>query len=360
MLDFTLRPWHLILFFLASQLNREQQRIIEYLQVENQVLREKLGKGRILLNDDQRRRLAVKANILGRRLLRDLATLVTPDTLLRWHRELVARKWDFSAARRRVGRPRTREEIAKLVVRMAAENPTWGCGRIEGALKNLGVKLSDTAIGGILREHGIEPAPDRQRTTTWKTFLRAHWEVLAAVDFTTVEVWTRGGLVTFYILIAMRLSTRRIQIAGVTPSPNAAWAQQVARNLTDCDAGFLRESRYVLVDRDTKFITLRGVLEGSETKAVLLPPKSPNLNAHIERYMRSMKHECLNRMIFFGEKSLRRALAEFESHYHRERNHQGLGNNLIARNEEVGRAEGNIACRNRLGGMLRYYYRQAA
>ncbi len=271
MLEFILKPWHLLVLFLASQLNREQQRIIEYLHVENQVPREKLGKGRILFSDAQRRRLAVKAKTLGRRVLRELATIVTPDTLLRWHRELVAQKWDFSALRRHVGRPRTQEEIAKLVVQMAQENPTWGCGRIEGALKNLGVKLSDTTIGDILRQHGIEPAPDRQCTTTWKTFLKAHWEVLAAVDFTTFEVWTRGGLVTFYILVAMQLSTRRIQIAGITPNPNAAWVQQVARNLTDCYDGLFRESRYVLVDRDNNFLAFRGVLEGSDTKTVMLP-----------------------------------------------------------------------------------------
>jgi len=246
------------------------------------------------------------------------------------------------------------------VVQLAQENPTWGYNRIEGALKNLGVKLSDTTIGDILREHGIEPAPERQRATTWKTFLQAHWEVLTAVDFTTVEVWTSGGLVTFYILVAMRLSSRRIYIAGVTPNPNAAWVQQMARKLTDCYDGLLRDSRYVLVDRDTNFLAFRGVIEGSETKAVLLPPHSPNLNANLDRYMRSMKSECLDRMIFFGERSLRRALTPFEAHYHTGRNHQGLGNNLIEPDEAVGRVDGEIICRNRLGGMLHYYYRQAA
>ena len=265
----------------------------------------------------------------------------------------MAQKWDFSALRKRVGRPRTKEEIAKLVVRMAEENPTWGHDRIQGALENLGVMLSDTNIGSILREHGIEPAPERQRATTWKTFLKAHWEVLGAVDFTTIDVWTRGGLLTFYILVVMRLSTRRIEIAGVTPHPDSAWVQQVARNVTDCYDGFLRETRYVLVDRDNKFLPLRGVLEGTSTNAVLLPPKSPNLNAQLQRYMRVMKSECLNRMIFFGERSLRRALAEFVAHYHGERNHQGLDNRLIEPGEEVGRVEGNVACRNRLGGMLR-------
>ena len=360
MLDFILKPWHIAALFLAACLNGEQQRVIEYLQTENRILREKLGKRRMLLNNAQRRRLAVKAKALGRRALRELDTMVTPDTLLRWHRELVAQKWDYSALRRRVGRPRIPDEIATLVVQMAQENPAWGYDRIQGALKNLGLKLSDTCIGNILREHGIEPAPVRRRKTTWKTFLKAHWDVLAAVDFTTVEVWTRGGLATYYILIAMRLSTRRIEIAGVTPHPNAAWVQQAARNLTDCYDGFLRDARYVLIDRDGKFIPFRGALEGSDTKPLVLPPKSPNLNAHIERYMRSMKSECLERMIFFGEQSLRRAIAEFDAHYHAERNHQGLANNLIEPGKEAGRTQGNIACRNRLGGMLRYYYRKAA
>lgn len=130
--------------------------------------------------------------------------------------------------------------------------------------------------------------------------------------------------------------------------------------MTDCYDGFFRDVRYVLVDRDNKFLPLRGVLEGTDTKAVLLPPKSPNLNAQIERYMRSMKSECLERMIFFGERSLRRALAEFAAHYHRERNHQGLGNNLIEPDENVGSTSGKVTRHDRLGGMLRYYYRDAA
>ena len=360
MLEFVLKPWHLVVLYVASQLNREQQRIIEYLQVENEVLREKLGKKRILLNDDQRRRLAVKGKVLGRKVLRGLATIVTPDTILRWHRELVAKKWDYSERRKKVGRPRTKQEIADLIVRMAKENPTWGYGHIEGALKNLGITLCDTTVGNILREHGIEPAPERARKTTWKTFLKAHWETLGAVDFTTIEVWTRGGLVTFYILVAMRVATRRIEIVGITPNPDAPWVQQMARNLTDCYDGFFLDTRYVLIDRDTKFLPFRGVLEGSDTKAVVLPPKSPNLNPHIERFMRSMKSDCLGNMIFFGEKSLQRALTHFVEYYHAERNHQGLDNNIITPGEEVGRKAGEIHRRERLGGMLSYYYRQAA
>ena len=356
MLEFLLKPWHLIVLYLAAYLNREQQRIIDYLEVENEVLREKLGRKRILLNDEQRRRLAVKGKALGRKLLGGLATIVTPDTIQRWHRELVAKKWDYSERRGDVGRPRTKQEIAELIVQMAEEKPTWGYDHIQGALKNLGTTLCDTTVGNILREHGIEPAPERQRKTTWKAFLKAHWEVLGAVDFTTIEVWTRGGLVTFYILVAMRVATRRIEIAGVTLNPDAAWVQQMGRNLTDCYDGFFLETRYVLVDRDAKFFPFRGVLDGGgDAKPVVLPPKSPNLNPHIERFMLSMKSECLNRMVFFGEKSLRKALREFSTHYHDERNHQGLGNDLITPGEEVGRTEGNIRPRERLGGMLSYY-----
>lgn len=360
MLEFVLRPWHLLVLFLVAHFNEEQQRVIEYLQTENQVLREKVGKGRILLSNEQRRRLAVTGKALGRKALHEIATIVTPDTILRWHRELVAKKWDYSAQRKKVGRPPVSDEVVSLVLQMAEENPTWGYGRIQGALKNLGLVISDQTVGNILKARGIEPAPKRRVHSSWKTFLKALWDVFGAVDFTTVEVWTRGGLVTFYILIAMHLSTRRIEIAGITPNPDGIWVQQAGRNLTDCFDGFFRDTRCVLVDRDTKFCPFRGVLDGSDTKPVLLPPKSPNLNAQIERYMRSMKEECLNRMIFFGENSLRTALKEFTNHYHAERNHQGLGNSLIEPGAEIGRFDGDIQCRDRLGGMLRYYHREAA
>ena len=184
-----LHPWHLLLLTLAGWINQEQQRVIEYLITENQVLKEKLGKKRILLNDDQRRRLAVKGKILGRKALEEIATIVTPDTLLRWHRKLIARKWDYSHRRRKkLGRPPLPREIVELVLTIARANPTWGYDRIQGALANLGYKISDTTVGNILKANGIEPAPNRKRQTTWATFLKAHWDVLGAIDFTTIEV----------------------------------------------------------------------------------------------------------------------------------------------------------------------------
>jgi transposase InsO family protein len=244
---------------------------------------------------------------------------------------------------------------------MARENPTWGYDHLAGALANLGHDLSDTTVGNILRAHGIEPAPQRRRTSTWKAFLKAHWDVLAAIDFTTIEVWSRYGVVTYYVLAVMEIATRRVHFAGLTVHPHEAWMKQVARNLTAVDDGFLAGKRYLLMDRDTKFsVAFRDILEDAEVKSVRLPPRCPNLNAHMERYWRSLRSECLDRLIFFGEEMLRRALAAYELYYHHERNHQGLGNRLIDAGEEVGRQSGAIECRERLGGMLRYYYRAAA
>jgi putative transposase len=361
-MSFIIRPWHIFLLVLAGWINRNQQHMIEYLITENQILREKLGKKRILLNDDQRRRLAVKGKILGRKLLLKIATIVTPDTILRWHRQLVAQKWDYSDRRtKRPGRPPVSEEVKQLILRMAYDNPSWGYDRIQGALNNLGYKISDTTVGNILKANGIEPAPERKRRTTWRTFLRAHWDVLGAIDFTTIEVWTKGGLVTYYLLFVMEIATRRVHFAGCSVSPDEAWMMQIGRNLTDTFDGFLDGKRYVLMDRDGKFCpAFRAILKDEDIQSVHLPPRSPNLNSHLERFHRSLKEECLDRMVLFGEKSLRKAIKTFLEHFHAERNHQGLANRVIEPGEEVNRRDGEVLCRERLGGMLRYYYRKAA
>jgi transposase len=165
------------------RIEEQQQQVIAYLRTENRVLKEKLGKKRILLNDDQRRRLAVTAKVLGRKLLEEVGTLFTPDTILRWHRQLIAQKWDHSDRRTAPGRPATSQEVVALILQFARENPTWGYDRIADALANVGHKVSDQTVGNVLKGHGIEPAPERKRTTTWSTFLKAHWDQLAAIDF---------------------------------------------------------------------------------------------------------------------------------------------------------------------------------
>ncbi len=341
-------------------MNQRQLQIIDYLREENRVLREQLGGRRVRLNDDQRRRLAARAKGLGRKLLAQLATIVTPETLLAWHRRLIARKYDGSG-KRGPGRPRTGGEIEALVVRMAEENRDWGYRRIQGALSNLGHEIARSTIAEMLRRHGIEPAPERSRKTTWKEFLTRHWELIVAADFFTVEVWTRRGLQRFIVLFLIELSTRKVKIAGIATAANGLWMSQIGRNLTDTVDGILYGKRYLIHDRDPLFTAeFLSMLAEVGVKSIKLPPRSPNLNAYAERFVRSIKESCLERMILLGEGSLRKGIQEFITHYHGERNHQGLGNRLIMPDEWHAGHRGAIRRRERLGGMLNYYYRAAA
>ena len=354
-----IQPFHLLVIALAGWINRHQQAVIDYLIEENRVLKEQLEGQRLRFTDEQRIRLAVKAKALGRQLLDEIETIVTPDTLLAWHRKLIAQKWTY--ARKGAGRPRIAQEITDLVLLMAGENVSWGYDRIQGALTNLGHIIAPNTVKNILKRHGIEPAPEREKRTSWMTFLKAHWDVMAATDFFTVEVWTPRGLVTFYVLFIIHLSTRSVHIAGVTTAPNGAYMKQVARNLTDVGDGFLLSSRYLIMDRDTKYTNdFRGHLDREGVKSVRCPARAPNCNAFAERFVRSIKDECLDRMILFGEASLRRALKEYIEHYHTERNHQGVGNRLLKPLAMVSLTDEPIQCRERLGGMLNYYYREAA
>jgi len=334
--------------------------VIDYLREENAILREQLRGRRVRLNDDQRRRLAVKGKALGRKILGEVAGIVTPDTILRWYRRLVAKKYDGSK-KRGPGRPPTQKEIAVLVVRMAIENPTWGYTRIRDGLNHLGHEIGRTTVKRILLDHGIEPAPERKRKTSWKSFLNAHIGAIAAADFFTVEVLTWVGLVRYSVLFFLDLRTRMVEIAGVTPAPSGAWMKQIVRNVTDEEEGFLRDKRYLIIDRDPLYTgDFRKMLRESGVEIVRLPARSPDLNAHAERFVLSIKSECLNRIVPLGERHLRRAVHEFTSHYHSERPHQGLGGKLIAPERTTWGAKGRVVCQERLGGILRYYYREAA
>jgi putative transposase len=355
----TVDPFRLLLFALAGWMNHQQEQVIDYLREENRVLRAQLGNRRLRFDDEQRRRLAVRAKALGRKMRDQIATLVTPETLLRWHRKLVAEKYDGSA-KRAPGRPRKVAELAALIVRMATENRDWGYRRIQGALSNLGHAVGRGTIANILKQHGMEPAPERVRKTTWKEFLRRHWELLVAADFFTVEVWTRRGLQRFLVLFFIELSTRRIRIAGIAAQTNGLWMSQIARELTDPVDGLLLGKRYLIHDRDPLFTAeFQKMLAEVGIASVKLPPRSPNLNAHAERFVRTIKESCLDRLILFGEGSLRKAIREYVAHYHAERNHQGIRNRLIIPETTLANCHGAIQRRQRLGGMLNYYHRAA-
>ncbi|MGK0188275.1 MAG: putative transposase, partial [Verrucomicrobiales bacterium] len=198
-----------------------------------------------------------------------------------------AKKYDGSSNRRIVGRPPTKEELRELVIKMAEENRTWGYTRIQGALANLGHEIGRGTIADILKMDGMEPAPERERKTTWAEFLRAHWDVMGATDFFTVEVWTLSGLMRYHVLFVIRLSTREVKIAGIIPEPDGEWMKQIARNLTDCLDGFLVGYRYLIHDRSSLFTReFRMILENTGVKSVRLPARSPNLNAFAERFVR--------------------------------------------------------------------------
>src|SRR5262245_24455930 len=223
--------WKHLLAYITGTVDQELLWRNESLVTENRHLRHQIT-GRVHLSDGERKTLAEIGQKLGKQALQDVATIVKPDTILGWHRKRVSQKFDSSPQRKAPGCPTIDPKLEALVVRMAQENRSWGYDRIVGALANLGYTNSDQTVGHILKRHGLPPAPERKTTTTWKEFIRTHMEVLVATDFFTAEVWTLGGLVTYYVLFFIHLGSRKIHVAGVTLHPNKAWMVQVARNVT--------------------------------------------------------------------------------------------------------------------------------
>lgn len=226
-----LHPLRTLLLAVAGWVQREQQKTIAYLVEENRVPKELHGGTLPRLTDDQRRRLAAKGKAIGRRALQQVATIVTPDTILRWHRRLIAAKWTYPS--KRAGRPGLMTAIRELIVRFATENSSWGYCRIQGALSNLGHNVAPSTIARVLKEHGIKPAPDRP--TSWSTFLKAHWGEIAASDFFTAEVWSPTGLETYYVLFVMELKSRHVYLAGVTKNPDDMSMGRAAEGALDSD-----------------------------------------------------------------------------------------------------------------------------
>jgi len=358
-----------VIAVVARLLCRELTLQNEYLRLENRTLKEKVP-GRIRFTDEERRSLAEAALAMGRSLMKEVVSIVKPETILAWQRRLERRKWDYSAGRRRgPGRPRTPDDIEALVCRLAREN-LWGYQRLRGELRKLRVILSKGCIAEILRRNGLPPSPQRAGLT-WRQFLSRHAEVMLCADLFTKEVWTFSGLRTAYVLFVLHLGTRRVLLAEATFSPHGQWMGQMARNLLmDCEDLEIAP-RFVLHDRDTLLIwDFDAVLTGAEVTVVKTPFRAPDANAHAERWVRSVTEECLDHLILFGMGSLRRSLRVYRDFFNGHRPHQGIGNQIPERRttremprdytEAMPDEDLPVECEQFLGGLLNSYYRKAA
>ncbi|MFC1642855.1 integrase core domain-containing protein [Myxococcota bacterium] len=313
----------------------------------------------------QRRRLAIKGKALTpKERTACCCHLVRPETLLDWFRKLAAKKYDSSTIRRTPGRPRKPDHIRELVIRLAHENPGWGYTKIRDALREPEARHCRATVTSILDEAGIEPEPERSRKRTWKQSLESHWHTLYACDFFAVETLGAFGAVRYMVFFVIELKTRTVQIAGAHIAPNDAWMQQLARNLLDPFDGFLRNATHLIHDRDPLYTKAwTAMLKAEGVECVPIPAHSPNCNPHAERFVRSIRDECLNRFVILGERHLRYLLREYVVHYNSERYHQGLGGRLITQSVRPGNDNGytdEILRQSRLGGLLNFYRRKAA
>jgi len=353
----------------ARLLCRELTLQNEYLRLENRTLKDKVS-GRIRFTEEERRSLMEAALAMGRSLMKEVVSIVKPETILAWQRRLEQKKWDYSERRRRgPGRPRTPEHIAALVCRLAREN-LWGYQRLRGELLKLRVILSKGCIADILRRNGLPPAPQRAGLT-WQQFLSRHAEVMLCADLFTKEVWTLSGLRTAYVLFVLHLGTRRILLAEATFSPHGQWMGQMARNLLMSCEDLEIAPRFVVHDRDKLLIwDFDAVLIGAEAKVVKTPFRAPDANAHAERWVRSVTEECLDHLILFGLGSLQRTLQIYRDFFNGHRPHQGIGNQIpecqangavaLDRADSIRDRGMTVECEQFLGRLLNSYYRKAA
>ena len=353
--------WKVLLAYITGTVDQALLLRNEYLVTENRLLRNQI-KGRVRLTEASGRRWRRWAKSWASRPWKKSPQLSRLTQSSRgtgnwWPRSLMAP----SSVRRSDDR-RSMKELEDLVVRMARENRSWGYDRIAGALANLGYTVSDQTVGNILKRHGVAPAPERKTTTTWKEFIRTHMDVLVATDFFTTEVWTDGGLVTYYVLFFIHLASRKVHIAGMTPHPDERWMVQIARNVTMKEWGFLAPGQYPIHDRDGKYCpAFQQLIDAAGVTRVPLPPRSPNLNAYAERWVRSVKEEVSRAAHPVWRESPLRCTQRVRSPLSYRACPPGKGNVVLfpVRSQGV-EHHSPILCRERLGGLLKYYTREAA
>jgi transposase InsO family protein len=347
--------WLTIITWLTYCIDQELYRAIDYLKEQVRVLIEQQEKQnrRILLTDRQRMRVAAKAKRLSRDMLHKTTVLFTPETVLGWYRKLIARKYDGSSNRGKVGRPLITEEIIALVIRLKQENPRWGYKKITDQIVYLGYCISQSTVKNILIENGFDPEPDLTVRSTWHEFIQSHLNVLAACDFFTVELLVGKRLVRCTVFFVIELASRKVFFAPLKPQPDGCYMKHIARALTDCEGGFLRDKKYLIHDRDPLYNTngFSDILKNAGVEPIKLPAQSPDLNAYAERFVKSVKTECLDHLILSSVDQLEYVLEQYSQYYHHERIHQGLGRIIEPKHEIDDHAE--IRCIERLGGLDR-------
>jgi putative transposase len=340
----------------------------EYLRAENKILKSKIGRG-FDFTDEDRRTLVDAALAMDKKLMRDIVTIVKPEIILAWQRRLERQKWDYSDRRQRnPGRPRIASDIEKLVCQMAREN-TWGYKRIQGELQKLGIKISKGGVANILRKNKLPPSPER-RGLTWREFLSRHAEAFLCADLFTKEIWTFRGLTTVYVFFVIHLHTRKVLLAQSTFSSNSQWLKQQIRHVIwECEDKKMTP-RFFLHDNDKCYsIDFDSMLKAFDIKAIKTPFQAPNANSHAERFILSIKNECLNHLLIFGLNRLQYVLDLYVEYFNSSRPHQGIDNRIP---DNYGRAvrprrDSNVSsfvCRNIirkefLGGLLKSYQRAA-
>jgi len=351
-----------IIAFLLSDKEIQFVKTIELLNLQLRV-QKAIHKEKRKMKPEERRAIGKLAYDL-RRLLRlgTIETIFKPETLIRWFERFANRKYDSSKSKR-VGRPPISDDQINLIIKIAIENKTWGADRIAGQMNNLGYKVSDQSVLNILKKNGIPTGPKTKMSISWETFLKAHWDQIWACDFFHKAILTSSGIKIFKVFVFIQYSTRKVKIIGMEENPDGEWMAQMARNITDVFEPMLVDCKYLIHDADKLYTKqFKRYLKKSGIRTKKIPPRSPNLNPFAERVIRSIKEECLDHLIIIGENNLRRIMKEYTEHYHYERNHQGIGNQIIESENEIlqhsKKGRGEILCKERVGGLLKYYYRK--
>ena len=300
--------WLTLVGYIAYCIDKELYKAIDYLREQVRVLVEHQEKDnkRIILTNSQRMRVAAKAKKLSRKMLEQCTELFTPDTMMRWYHKLIAEKYNGSGNRGKVGRPQITAEIVNLVIRFKEENPRWGYQKITDQIEYLGFTISKTSVKNILIQNGYDPEPDLTVRSTWHEFLRSHWDVMTACDFFTIELLVGRKLIRCTVFFVIEFSTRKVFFGPIKLQPDGEYMRQVARILTDCEDGFLNGKRFLIHDRDPLYNTagFHAILQNVGVDPIKLPAKSPDLNSIAERFVKTVKYECLNYLILSSVQQL--------------------------------------------------------